>query len=106
MSESGKLTGRLVAAARVLAGISRDDFAKAAGITTERLLTVEAKGSAWINDDDAPRLNQALNRYGVVIVEESDGLGAGVRLKFTRQDVKQLLRLEAEGGPARPDDVP
>jgi hypothetical protein len=106
MSQSGKLTGRLVAAARVLAGVSRDDFAKAAGITTERLQTVEAKGSAWINDEDVPGLTAALDRFGAIIVEESDGLGAGVRLKFTRQDVKQLLRLETEGGPARPDDVP
>ena len=106
MSESGKLTGRLVAAARVLAGVSRDDFAKAAGITTDRLQTVESKGSAWINEDDVPGLTQALERFGVFVVEEADGLGAGVRLKFTRQDVKQLLRLESEGGPALPDDVP
>jgi hypothetical protein len=106
MSQNGKLTGRLVAAARVLAGVSRDNFAKAAGITTERLQTVESKGGAWINEDDVPGLSQALERFGVFVMDESDGLGAGVRLKFTRQDVKQLLRLETEGGPARPDDVP
>jgi hypothetical protein len=106
MSEMERLTGRLVAAARVLAGVGRDDFAKAAGISTERLQTVEAKGSAWINDEDVPGLRAALERYGIILVEESDGLGAGVRLKFTRQDVRQLLRLETEGGPALPDDVP
>ena len=33
-------------------------------------------------------------------------MGAGVRLKFTRQDVKQIGRLENEGGFARSDDVP
>lgn len=33
-------------------------------------------------------------------------MGAGVRLKFTRQDVKQIDRLESEGGIVRSDDVP
>ena len=106
MSEMQRLTGRLVAAARVLTGVGRDDFAKAAGVTTERLQTVEAKGSAVVNDEDVPGLRAALARFGIILVEESDGLGAGDRLKFTRQDVRQLLRLETEGGPALPDDVP
>lgn len=30
-------------------------------------------------------------------------MGAGIRLKFTRQDVKQILRLEGEGGIAGSD---
>jgi hypothetical protein len=33
-------------------------------------------------------------------------MGAGVRLKFTRQDTRQIGRLENEGGMTRPDDVP
>jgi hypothetical protein len=33
-------------------------------------------------------------------------MGAGVRLKFTRQDARQIGRLETEGGVARSDDVP
>jgi hypothetical protein len=33
-------------------------------------------------------------------------MGAGVRLKFTREDVAQLVRLEGEGGIARSDDAP
>lgn len=35
---------------------------------------------------------------GVIVIGESDGMGAGVRLKFTRQDVKQIGRLESEAG--------
>jgi hypothetical protein len=42
----------------------------------------------------------------VVVIDEADGMGAGVRLKFTRQDVKQIDRLESEGGIVRSDDVP
>jgi len=33
-------------------------------------------------------------------------MGAGVRLKFTRQDVKQIMRLEGEVGIVRSDDTP
>jgi hypothetical protein len=33
-------------------------------------------------------------------------MGAGVRLKFTRQDVKQIARLEGEGGVVGSDDAP
>jgi hypothetical protein len=44
--------------------------------------------------------------FGVVAVEEGGGLGAGVRLKFTRHDVKQILRLEDEGGVSGADDNP
>jgi len=47
-----------------------------------------------------------LETFGAVVISEGDGMGAGVRLKFTRQDVKQLGRLESEGGFARSDDVP
>jgi hypothetical protein len=41
-----------------------------------------------------------------MIVEEADGLGAGVRLKFTRSDVRQIARLEGEGGIVKSDDAP
>jgi len=42
----------------------------------------------------------------VIVIEESDGMGAGVRLKFTRQDVRQIARLEGEGGIVGSDDAP
>lgn len=107
MSADIKLTGRLVAAARALAGISREDFAKAAGVSADTIAAVEANGSAWLHTDaDAEAAHRALETFGVVVVEESHGMGAGVRLKFTRQDVKQLQRLEGEGGAVRSDDAP
>lgn len=107
MSTRAKLSGRLVAAARALAGISLEDFAKAAGVTKDTIAAIEANGSAWLHTDaDAEAAHRALETFGVVIVEEGRGMGAGVRLKFTRLDVKQLQRLEGEGGPARSDDAP
>ena len=42
-------------------------------------------------------LKKGLDHYGVLIVDGSDGTGAGVRLKFTRSDVRQITRAEGEG---------
>ena len=107
MSSEIKMTGRMVAAARALVGISRDDFARAAGISAEALSLLEARGSAKLDaESDAEAMIRAFEKFGVVAIGEGDGMGAGVRLKFTRQDVKQIARLEAEGGMVRSDDAP
>jgi len=107
MNSKIQLTGRLIAAARALTEISREDFAAAAGLPVESLRLMEANGSAWLHSEqDAERVSRALEHFGVVVIEESDGMGAGVRLKFTRQDVKQVMRLENEGGNAGCDDAP
>lgn len=107
MRVQSKLTGRLVAAARALAGISREDFARAACVPAETIAAIEANGGAWLHaESDAEAAHRALEHFGVVLVEEDGRMGAGVRLKFTRQDVKQLARFEGEGGPARSDDAP
>ena len=50
-------------------------------------------------------VKRGLDHFGVVIVDESDGMGAGVRLKFTRVDTKQITRLEGEGGIVASDDA-
>jgi transcriptional regulator with XRE-family HTH domain len=106
MDSQGRLTGRLVAAARALTGVSQSDLATASGVSLETLRHLESSGAAWIPDDESQVLGRALETFGAVILPESDGMGAGVRLKFTRQDVKQIGRLENEGGFARSDDVP
>jgi transcriptional regulator with XRE-family HTH domain len=101
------LTGRLIAAARVLAGVSQQDFAAAAGISVEALQSIERAGSAWIDsEEDLAAMNRGLEHFGVIIITEADGMGAGVRLKFTRQDVRQIARLEGEGGIIASDDAP
>lgn len=106
MNSTSRLTGRLVAAGRALTGISQDDLSAAAGIPMEAYLRLEASSAAWIPDDEARALISALETFGAVIIPEGDGMGAGVRLKFTRQDVRHLGRLENEGGITHSDDVP
>jgi hypothetical protein len=106
MSVPGRLTGRLVAAARALTGISQHELAAASGISLDTLRLLEASGAAWIPDDATEALTRGLETFGALIIQEGDGMGAGVRLKFTRQDVKQLGRFETEGGTVRSDDVP
>jgi len=107
MSNGIRITGRLVAAARALAGIGQEDFAAATGIPVETLCRIEASGSAPVaSEQEAEALIQGLDHFGVIPIEESDGMGAGVRLKFTRQDVRQVTRLEGEGGIIGSDDAP
>ena len=106
MPSTGQLTGRLVAAARALVGVSQDQLATASGIPPEMLRHLESSGAAWIPADESQVLGRALEAFGAVIIPEGDGMGAGVRLKFTRQDARQIGRLETEGGVTRSDDVP
>jgi DNA-binding XRE family transcriptional regulator len=106
MNSTFRLTGRLVAAGRALTGVSQSELAATAGIPPETVHLLESGGAAWIPDEESRALGRALETFGAVVISEGDGMGAGVRLKFTRQDVKQLGRLESEGGFARSDDVP
>jgi transcriptional regulator with XRE-family HTH domain len=107
MSNLRRITGRAVAAARALAGVSRADFAGAAGLLAKTLDEIEEAGSAWIQaEQDVTAILRGLDYYGVLLIDERDGLGAGVRLKFTRQDVRQIVRLEGEGGIVGSDDAP
>jgi hypothetical protein len=101
-----QLTIHLLAAGRALDGISLADLATASGTPLETVQFLEANGAAWIQGAHAAGLLAALETFGVVIIREGDGMGAGVRLKFTRQDTRQIGRLENEGGMTRPDDVP
>lgn len=106
MSNDFRISGRVLAAARALTGVSEADFAAAAELPVETLQGLEGAGSAWIASELAEAVSRALERYGVLVIEESDGMGAGVRLKFTRQDVRQIVRLEGEGGIVGSDDAP
>lgn len=107
MSDRVRISGRVIAAARALAGVSQADFAAACSLAVEAVRKLEAGGSAWVrSEDDVEAVTRGLAQLGVIIVEESDGMGAGVRLKFTRQDVRQITRLESEGGIVGSDDAP
>lgn len=106
MKSSLDISGRQVAAARVLTGVSRAELAKACGLPVEEMRRIETNGSALLAAGDTERLLRAFDKFGVVPVAEGDGLGAGVRLKFTRADARQIGRLEGEGGNVGEDDVP
>lgn len=107
MSQENQITGRQIAAARALAGVSRADLAARAGVSLDTLRRMEASGSAFpAADDTREAVRRALEEFGAVFIPEGEGLGGGVRLKFTRLDARQISRLEGEGGPAGDDDVP
>lgn len=107
MNERIRITGRLIAAARALTGIGQSDFAAAAGLSAEALRRIEESGGAYVQSDgEAAALLRAVDHFGVIVIEEVDGMGAGVRLKFLRQDVRQIARLEGEGGIVGSDDAP
>ncbi len=101
------ISGRQIAAARALTDISQEDLAARARIPLADLMRLEAYGAALLpSNAHRDALRNALESFGAVFVPEGNGLGAGVRLKFSRQDAKQIGRLENEGGPAADDDVP
>lgn len=59
-----KLTGRLIAAARALAGVPQVEFASAAGLSLEALCYLEASGSAWLpSDDDVVAAGRAMDFF-------------------------------------------
>lgn len=102
-----QVSGRVIRAARALAGVSREDFAAACGLSVETLCRLEAGGSAWVTDEaDVEAVTRGLDHFGVLVVDEADGMGGGVRLKFTRSDVRQIVRLEGEGGTTGAEDAP
>ena len=85
MSDGIRVTGRLIAAARALAGVSQQDFAVAAGLGRETLRGIEDSGNAVVEATrDVEGVLRGLEHFGVIVIDEADGMGAGVRLKFQR----------------------
>ncbi len=71
------------------------------------LQRMESSGSAWLqSESEIEAVSRELENFGVIFIPEGDGMGAGVRLRFMRQDVRQISRLESEGGVVGDDDVP
>jgi hypothetical protein len=102
-----RITGRLIAAARALVGVGTADMAAACGLPVERMASLETKGSAAVRSKaEIAAIKRGFDHFGVLIIPESDNLGKGVRLKFTRSDVRQIARLEDEGGLIGSDDAP
>ncbi|HRK63135.1 MAG TPA: helix-turn-helix transcriptional regulator [Terricaulis sp.] len=98
-----ELTGPLCRAARVLIEWPRARLAEICGVSKAAVREFETAGIDPGADVKA-KIKQALEQGGAVFLEEGD-MGAGVRLRHTKKDVRALNRLESEGGPVGEDDV-
>ena len=66
--------------ARAILGLSQPDVAKAAGVSTMTVKRAEGSGLPPASADAMAKIERALEKAGVIFVEEN-GEGAGVRLK-------------------------
>jgi transcriptional regulator with XRE-family HTH domain len=98
-----ELTGPLCRAARALVQWPRERLAEECGVTKKAVREFET-GNVDPGEDVRAKIKHALEQGGAVFLDEGD-MGAGVRLRFTARDVKQLRRLEGEGGAVGEDDV-
>lgn len=98
------ITGPLARAARALAQLPRAHVAQLAAMTDRALEDFEA-GFADPGEEAKARLRHRLEASGAVFLAEDGEHGAGVCLKFTARDVRQIDRLEGEGGTVGDDDV-
>ena len=87
--------GRLIAAARALAGLTIEDLAAAAGVTKRTISRLEVGGviqvapkrrHGHVSQEVWGKINDALTRHGVELLPEGDGHGAGVRWRRPRAD--------------------
>lgn len=92
------LTGPQARAARALVEWPREKAARLAGLEESALRAFE-HGKVDPGEPAREALRAALEEGGAVFIEEGDGAGLGVRLKWTGADIKQLRRLANEGGP-------
>ncbi len=98
------ITGPQCRAARALVQWPRAQLATATGVLKPSIRAFET-GDVDPGEDARAKLQHALESAGAVFIPEDSDLGAGVRLRFTARDVKQLRRLENEGGAVGEDDV-
>lgn len=99
-----ELTPQLCAAGRVLASIDIEQLAEFAGLSTSAVSGFES-GMTELVEEDRDRLAAAFHHFGVEFLAEGDA-GAGLRLKFNRQETGQIQSWEEEGGQPADDDVP
>jgi len=98
------LTGPLCRAARALVQWPRAQLATATGVLKPTIRAFET-GDVDPGEEARAKLQHALESAGAVFIPEDGDLGAGVRLRFNARDVKQLRRLENEGGAVGEDDI-
>jgi len=74
------LTGNLLRAARVLAGLGRGELAARADLPRDAVLDIESAGPSALRPDDpvARKVRAALEKTGIEFLEDG---GSGVRLR-------------------------
>ncbi|HKS58684.1 MAG TPA: hypothetical protein VJS12_25565 [Steroidobacteraceae bacterium] len=97
------LTAAQCRAARALIEWSVDELVLASKVDTKTITDFELRFRAP-NDSDKRRIRLALEEGGVIFIPENGG-GAGVRLKFSRREVRAINRWEGEGGTVGEDDI-
>lgn len=97
------LTAAQCRAARALIEWSQAQLSQAAAIDARTIADFEKRFRA-ADETTRRRLRAALEAAGVVFIAENGG-GAGVRLKFSREEVLEVNRWEDEGGVAGEDDI-
>ncbi len=104
MSQEASVTGAQIAAARALVGLTPGKFAALCGLAVQQLQALEDGGDC--SRDRLEAVRGVLEGLGAVFLDERDGLGVGVRLKFGRGPTGALKVWEAEGSVAADDDTP
>lgn len=97
------ITGPQCRAARALVEWPVAQLARESGVESKVITDFETRVSDP-GDDVQRRLFTALESAGAVFIPENGG-GVGVRLKYTRRDVRAVNKLESEGGKPGEDDV-
>lgn len=104
---SPTVSGAQIVAARALVGVSRAKLSSRAGVDARRLEKLEGCGLDPLPEtEESRRLVATLEELGALFVDESEGRGFGVRLKFSRGVTGAIGKWEAEGGLPADDEVP
>jgi hypothetical protein len=97
------LTAAQCRAGRALIDWSQAQLSQSASIDIQTITDFEKRFRA-ADETTRRRLRATLEAAGVVFISENGG-GAGVRLKFSREEVWKVNRWEDEGGAAGEDDI-
>ena len=90
-------------AARALLEWTEAQLAEAAGVALDVIRQLEARYRRP-SAEQQRLIRKALDDGGVVLIGDNGG-GVGVRLKFSRKEVRAINRWEHEGGTVGEDDI-
>lgn len=97
------ITAAQCRAARALIDWPVEELARTSRVGTKAIENFES-GYHTPSEDVERRLRTALEEGGVIFIGENGG-GVGVRLKFSRREVRAINRWEGEGGTVGEDDI-